>query len=201
MTGVSIGWFDPALFNHDIGYLTKRLKRAVPIRHKAWPLAVSSIRRDGKGTGVAYAIVGGHVPVHIDSVGLDDAGGALFHFVLETENRPAVLTAAATENNTPPVLGLTEVSQPFGLGVIELRVGMALHFDITTHFHGVTGLPVPMVSMAKDLSPRAVLVQVSGFEAHQIGDAVEHAREIVRLDRPVWDAGRAALMSSIGGRV
>lgn len=187
MAGVSIGYFDPTLFNHDIGYLTSRLKRVMPVRRKAWPLAVSSIRRNGRGTGVAYAVVDGHVPIHIDTVGLDDADGRIFQFVLEVENRPCLMTAPAGDANTPIFMGFAEGFNTFGLGAMELHVGMAVHFDITTHFHGVSGMPLPGRSMDVDHRPRAVIIQVAGFDSTQIGDAVEHARELVRLDRGFWD--------------
>lgn len=189
MAGVSVGWFTPTDFFPDVDRFVRQIRKVMPFRHKSWPLAVSSIRQRGRGTGVAYAIVGGHIPIHIDSIGLDDSDGNIFQFVLHVENRPALLTAPATDQNTPVLQGFAppDVNPLFGMGGIELRAGMAVHFDITKHFHGVTSLPTGESDMNADHSPKAVIIQVSGFLAANIEAAVEHAKTMLLLDEPWWD--------------
>lgn len=185
--GVSVGWFTPAGMYADPPFLINAIKKTHAERMKrtkAWPFAVSSIRFKGKGVGVAYAHIGGSVPVHVDSVGMDDSDGRIFQFVLETENRPALITSPVTDQNTPVIQGFAPPTgvNTFGMGGMELKAGMAVHFDITTTYHGIIGLPVPMESLRHDLSPKAVIVQVSGFGPTEIGLAVEHASEWIQRD-------------------
>jgi hypothetical protein len=186
-TGLSVGWFDPALLHHEPQKLIRgitRLLRPRLRRNRAWPLAVASVRAGGRGTGVAYALVGGHIPMHIDSVGLDDSDGRIFQFVLETANRPLLLATVAGDENTPVFMDFAPptVKRTVALGGIEMKAGMAVHFDITRYYHGVSGMPVPMDTMQDDLQPRAVIVQVSGFHAAAISDAIAHAVNVIVAD-------------------
>lgn len=187
MTGVSVGWFDPHGLYPDPQGLVDAIQHMLAPRlrkTRAWPLAVSSIRANGKGVGVAYALVGGHVPIHMDTVGLDDSDGRIFQLVLAVENRPAILTAPETAGSTPVFAGFAPPTVPgtFALGGFELKTGQAVHFDITTTWHGVTGLPVPMESLQDDLSPKAVIVQVAGFAREEVGAAIAHAAHWIALD-------------------
>lgn len=186
-TGLSVGWFDPALFHPEPRKLIRGITRMLRPRlrkNRAWPLAVSSVRSGGVGTGVAYALVGGHIPMHIDSVGLDDSDGRIFQFVLETENRPLLLATVARDDNTPIFMGFAPptVQRTVALGGLEMKAGMSVHFDITKYYHGVSGMPVPMESLQDDLQPRAVIIQVAGFHAAAIDDAVAHGMNVIAAD-------------------
>lgn len=187
MSGVSVGWFDPRVFHPDPDLFVRAIRRTFAPRlrkQRAWPLAVSSIRLGGKGLGIAYAVVGGHIPVHIDTVGLDDSDGKIFQFVLETANRPLLLTAPFKEETSPIYAGFAppDADKRVAMAGMELKAGMAVHFDITTTWHAISGMPVPMGSFTEDLAPKAVIIQVSGFQPHQIGDAVDHAARYLARD-------------------
>lgn len=185
---LSIGWFEPKAFYQGVEYFTRHLRRAMPVVDRTWPLRVSSIRMNGKGTGVAYAIVDGHIPMHIDQTGIDDSDGRIFQFVLETSNRPMLLSTPARIANRDIMFGNAKGYQnAFVMQALELKPGIAVHFDITEYWHGIGGLPVFGKSVGIDVSPSAVIVQVAGFAANQIGDALEKAVELVRRDRPFWD--------------
>jgi hypothetical protein len=187
MSGTSIGWFETTALYPDpegliraiAGMLAPRLRR-----QRAWPLAVSSIRAEGKGVGVAYALIGGHIPIHRDTVGLDDSDGRIFQFVLTTDNRPLLLVApgAGTTDLIYQGIAPPSVPQTVALGGVELKPGMAVHFDITENWHGIGAMPMPMESLQDDLTPRAIIVQVAGFAAEQIGMALEHAAYWIARD-------------------
>jgi hypothetical protein len=187
MTGISVGWFEPTAIVADPAGLVKAIKNTFGPRlrrTKAWPFAVSSLRHERKGVGVAYALIGGHVPIHKDTVGMDDSDGRIFQFVLEVENRPALLLSPERDETALAFLGCVPPTQAatFPMGGVELRVGHAIHFDITTTWHGITGMPVDMESLQDDIAPRAVIVQVSGFAADQIGAAVDAAAYWIAAD-------------------
>lgn len=190
MTGVSVGYFDPALFNVDPDSLARGIRRVMRIRNRSWPLAVSSIMRSGYGTGVAYAMVDGHIPMHIDTKGLEDWDGKLFQFVLEVENRPLLSVVEQNPDLDPHVLGTAEDRKPFKMGAVELIAGRAVHFDITTHWHGVSSLPMPARSIAANHTPRAIIIQVAGFEAEQIEQAISFAAPLIQADRAFWSSAR-----------
>lgn len=203
-TGVSVGWFDPKYLVDDTDRFLRRIKRAMPEMPPAWPLSVSSIRNTGRGVGVAYCFVKGMIPVHIDSVGLDDSDGRIWQLVMDVRNRPALMTARADERKSfvkgaeaffnphelrsAAILGVAEGSHPFAMGFVELKAGMAVHFDITTHWHGVTQLPIHE-DVSKVAAPLAIIMQVSGFGADQLTLAVEKAKAYLGLDRGFWDRG------------
>lgn len=188
--GVSVGWFDPVALTPSPDYFAQALLRSMPKMTKAWPLRVSSITKGGEGVGVAYCVVGGHIPIHIDQVGHQDSDGRIFQFVVKTWNRPVLLTAPASEANSKTALGISDDDVPtIGIGGIELKAGQSVHFDITTHFHGVTQFPIGPKSDNVELPPRAVIVQVSGFDPHQIGLALQKAGMLIAEDRAFWDKG------------
>lgn len=192
-SAVSVGYFVPADLHPDPAYLCQRLRRNLPAIDRSWPLRVSSIYSDGKGTGVAYALIDGNIAIHIDQVGLADSDGRIFQFVIETSHRPCLLTVPAGITTSNTIFGANGW-QGFGLGAIELQAGMAVHFDITKLWHGITQLPLLGAENGGNRTvptpPRAVIIQVAGFGAHEIGAAVEKAVEIIHLDRAFWERKR-----------
>lgn len=185
--GLSIGWFDTwgvhpqpqALVSAIERLLSPRLRRT-----RAWPFAVASLRWEHRDIGVSYALVGGAIPLHMDALGSGERGGQTFQLVMAVENRPALLYAqhqdgtlseAILRGTAPP----TE-QQIFYAGGVELKAGMAVHFDITRSFHGIIGLPIEPGD--GNAAPKAVIVQVTGFGASEIGKAIAHAASCIAID-------------------
>jgi hypothetical protein len=179
--GVSIGWFTPNEMVDDLPGLVADLQKVAREAPPApWPLHVLSIDRDDRPTGVAYAVMTGHIPIHIDQALPHDGDGRIFHFVLSAENRPALLTAPADRDDASKVILGANIEGTFGMGGFELKSGMAVHFDITKHWHGVTQLPIfPPIATQP---PEAVFVQVAGFRSHQINPAFQKARLVISQD-------------------
>lgn len=188
MSAVGLGWFDLTAITPDPEYFVAGVMKQMPPAQKAWPFRVSSVRKDGKGLGVAYAIVHGPIPIHLDTKGLDDSDARIWQFVMKTWERPLLLTAPVTERNTPIVLGFKDDDQlpTVGFGGLELAAGMAVHFDISELYHGVSQLPLGPKSLDVYSPPRALIVQVSGFGAGEIEPALDKASEVVAADRGFW---------------
>ncbi len=187
MTGISVGWFDPVTLHPDTAALSRAMKKLMAVRlrrTRGWPFAVQSIRWQHEDVGVAYAVIDGPVPLHIDELGLTTNDGQVFHFVIEVENRPAFVTAGRDTRYGEVLSGITPPTEPlsFGLGGFELKVGQAVHFDITQTYHGVIGLPVPRESTYSDVTPRAVVIQVGGFPREDIESALLKAAHWIQTD-------------------
>lgn len=192
MSGVSIGYFDPAMIVGDAVAMTKAIEKTFASKltaSAAFPLYVGNI---GKSR-VSYALVGGHIPIHRDPVGENDVDGRIFQLVIGVRNRPLLLTAPGTDETNALIAGTTGAWHGIGFGGVELRAGMAVHFDITQTWHGIGCLPghcddqyVDRLSgRGRTMLPMAAIIQVSGFDATDIDGAVSAACAMVTADMTV----------------
>lgn len=198
MSGVSIGFFDPALIVGDAEKMTRAIEKTFSphlIGKASFPLHVASIAK----SQVSYALVGGHIPIHRDPVGENDPDGRIFQLVIGVRNRPVLLTARPTDDNNALIGGKTEMFTPFGIGALELRVGMAVHFDITETWHGIAALPRDCgddfvdkgrAPIGRPSLPMACIIQVSGFAPDDVAGAVNAAAAMVTADRAVSEKVR-----------
>jgi len=192
MSNLSVGFFDPSMLAPDTDVLAQAIRhtfRRQVAQRPSFPLHVASIAR----SNVSYALVGGHIPMHRDPVGDFETDGRLFQLVLATWNRPVLLTATDTPEHKALIGGESQAWNGLGMGAIEMRAGMALHFDITTLWHGVTSFVQEADERApsRALLPQAVIIQVAGFDAGDIDGAVLRAIALVTADVATSTAGAA----------
>jgi hypothetical protein len=146
--------------------------------------------RDGKQTLLSYAVLRGHVPIHIDRPNAAEACSTIFTFVVTAENRPVLLFAPANKPEAECVF-MGEEEGPLrkmGFGAIELVPGRVFHFDIARAFHGITAFPTGDVILS---GPDAVLIQVPWPRADDIGGAVHRLRSVMLRDERFFDLVQA----------
>jgi hypothetical protein len=131
-------------------------------------------------TVASYGVIRGHVPIHVDRPNAHEVSSCIFMFVLETENRPVLLVAPASEPTSKAILMPDEVRVPrTAFGALELTAGRAVHFDVARNWHGITGYPTGDV--VADL-PEAIVIQVPWARADDIQGAVAAMQRAIRLD-------------------
>lgn len=204
MAGVSIAYFTPSDVVAGVERFIKGCVHTIGPAKLAWPLEVRSI----EGTPLSYAKVDSYIPLHIDPPG-DSQGRVetnMFHFVFEAVNRPVLLvgeastfegectderTALAVQRTKAMLLGADALQlRAFNIGAIELVPGMAVHFDIAENWHGITAAPMPMRSIGVRMDPKLLIVQMGGFEATELSEAIKHMATLLALDAAWWTSGR-----------
>jgi hypothetical protein len=189
--GVSIGFWTPSAEIGDVTTIAARMREIAGPSSLAFPLAVAPVRDESNMTVASYAVVRGHVPIHVDRRSANERTSKLFMFVLEVENRPVLLATPANAATAKVIFLPDEVQQPRAtFGAVELTAGMALHFDIQEQFHGITGYPTGDV--VADL-PEAVIVQVPWERADDIGGAIQAMKRAIRRDDRFKDLINAPL--------
>jgi len=182
MSGVSIGWFSTTMFHAHPPVLANALRRYFR-RQPQGPLQVDQLSGPTGPAGAAYAMLNGGTPMQINSGGIEGAAtNDVFTFVLEVSGRPAIMTAPFSEQNVTIWTGIAppQAVRPLGLGLVELRAGMALHFDPSQTWHGFTSLP--WAGQERAPAPHAVMLQIGGYAATDIKGAAEHMALILDAD-------------------
>lgn len=179
--GVSIGFFSP---QNEIGPaiddVCQRIREICGVPSIAFPFRASPVEDEGKNWPMLYATVAGHVPVHIDRPAKSQLHQAMFMFVLEAEERPVLLCSPATKEASEVIFLPDMVRAPrMMFGAIELKPGVAIHFDPTKQFHGITGYPTG--DLAPSL-PSCVMVQVPHKDPRDIRGAIGTMKRCFRTD-------------------
>jgi hypothetical protein len=184
MTGLSVGYWSPASELGDVDVFARRIRKICGPTNPAFPFAVSRVR-DGKQTLLSYAVVRGHVPIHIDRPNAAESCSTIFTFVVTAENRPVVLYSPAGKPESECVfLGFEGPVKKMGFGAIELVQGRVIHFDIARSFHGITSFPSGDPAPA---GPDAVLIQVPWADPRDIAGAVHRLRNVIARDERFSD--------------
>lgn len=197
MTGVSIGYFTPEAIVDDVAAFTRSVSRVIGKCLPAFPLELRTV----EGLSHAYAKVDGHIPLHIDSVGKHTSDTKIFQFVFATENRPMLLTGAAgdpgggnvvDQQRSKIMLNIHDKEEvaTTGFGATELVAGMFVHFDVSKIWHGVTAAPVPMRELGLRQDPKAIIIQIIGYEAHEYAEAHNTMHKMLYEDRAYWMSGK-----------
>lgn len=178
--GVSIGFFSVAGEIGDVDPIAKRIREIVGPVSIGFPFACSPVKCDVEEATIYYAVINGHVPIHIDPPDANERQQSLFMFVIQALNRPVLLTSPALKEVSEVILVPDTVHAPrTAFGAIELNAGKAIHIDITRQWHGITGFPTgdPVAAL-----PEAVIVQVPWADAHDIRGAIGRMKRIMCRD-------------------
>ncbi len=196
MPGMSIGFWSPHAEIGDVEAFSERIREICGPTSVGFPFAVAPVRENGM-TVLSYAVLRGHVPIHIDKPNPAEHCSQMFTFVVEAENRPVLLYAPAGQRETETIL-LPEKKKvsTMGFGAVELIPGRALHFDLARAWHGITGFPTGDV--VADL-PEATLIQVPYPQAQNIMAAMEILRRVVLADERFADLTARRNQSQTGG--
>lgn len=182
MGGLSIGFFSPeSEFKGRVNDVCAIIHSIVGPTSIGFPLGVSPVVDEKGDVEISYAVIRGHIPVHIDRRAPNEKTTKIFHFFIRADNRPVLLFNPATHAQAEAVLIPPEGQLPPRLawGAVEIRRGNAFHFDIAAGFHGITGYPTGEVPAEM---PSAVLVQVPWEDPRDIGGAVATMRRVMRRD-------------------
>lgn len=182
----SIGFFSP---QHEWGdglpKICARIKEIVGPTSVGFPFACSPVQDHDGTEALSYAVLRGHVPIHIDRMNANMKSQAMFMFVLEAENRPVLLVANAVDEANKVILVPDMVKAPrMAFGAIELCAGSAIHVDITRTWHGITGFPTG--DLIAEL-PEAVLVQIPHGRPDDIGGALFTMKRVIAHDERFAD--------------
>ncbi|MES2903233.1 MAG: hypothetical protein V4696_03525 [Pseudomonadota bacterium] len=178
--GVSIGWFSTGNLPGDVDAIANRIRELCGPSSAAFPFAVTPVEDPDGLHPAAYAVLRGHVPIHVDRMNAKQKSQAVFTFVLAAENRPVLLCSPADRETAKAVLVPEDTKAPRAMfGAIELWAGKAIHFDLVRYFHGITGYPTGDI---KAELPEAVLIQVPHARADDIGGAFETMLRVLRQD-------------------
>jgi hypothetical protein len=180
MTGLCVGFWSPSLVFNDVDAVAERIKEICGPSSTGFPFVVSPVRDEKNQAVISYAVIRGHVPIHIDRPIAAEQCPSIFQCVLTTENRPVLLYARAGQVESECVL-LPEPDKvsKMGLGAVELIPGRLLHFDICRAWHGITSFPTGdlMVEL-----PEAVIIQVPWPRFDDPGGAIHTIERIMRRD-------------------
>lgn len=186
--GVSVGYFTPEDIYADPEYFCDKVRGNLGIVDKSDPVRRHAIVEQNLATRCGYMAIDGHVPLRTEAL-----GSPTFHFVMEAINRPTLITAKRGEKSDFIVSG-NGGWKAFVVGAMELRAGMMVHFDPTTHWYGINSLPLADIFVktmrlaGRDRLPRATIITVTGLPVTEIGEALELAAKLVAPDRTVfWD--------------
>lgn len=182
MSGVSIGWFDTNLFHPRPSELAEAIRRHFRLKMQR-PLNVDVLKYEGRAAGAAYTLLTNGSAIQICAGGIEGAPTPdVFTFVLEVSGRPALLSAPFKDETVNIWTGIAppQAVAPLPLGMVELRAGMAVHFDPSANWHGYTSLPWDGAGRAP--VPHAVLLQVGGYPAADIEGAIMHMSLILNAD-------------------
>lgn len=177
---LSLGWFHPSsVFGPRVEELCGAIHSIVGISSDAFPVSLSPTVEQ-KSNALYYGVVRGHVPIHCDTHNPHQRYQAMWTFVLEAENRPALLAHPADELTARNILiprSGSNTKQPY-VG-IELEPGTAFHMDPTKNFHGITqyptGDPIPAL-------PGLTIIQLPHVDGRDIAFALKEAKRLILLD-------------------
>lgn len=175
---IGLGYFTPAMLVRDVPAFCARVRSLSSLTPRGFPLSVQQVRGEDGKCPMAYAVVNGPIPIHIDPPNANERTSAIFNFVMEAENRPALLTADGSRENTGAILGVSD-KRAWGMGCLELKAGSAVHFDISRIWHGISGLPTGEKPPGE---PMAVILQVPWDDSRQIQRALSIARQALVAD-------------------
>lgn len=178
MGKIALGYFTPAALVRDVAGFCARVRSLSAMTARGFPLAVQQVRGEDGKCPMAYAVVNGPIPIHVDPPNGNEASSSIFQFVMEAENRPALLTADTSDTNSKAILGISSM-KGWGMGCLELRPGIAVHFDTARTWHGISGLPT---GETPPQEPGAVILQVPWEDSAQIERALSIARQSLVAD-------------------
>lgn len=178
MSKIGLGFFTPGALVRDVPAFCARVRSLSALTPRGFPLAVEQTRDEEGKSPMAYAVINGPIPIHIDPPNANERTSSIFQFVMETENRPALLTADASSDVSRAILGISE-RKAWGMGCLELRAGAAVHFDVARTWHGVSGMPTGETPPGE---PSAVILQVPWEDSAQIERALSIARQSLVAD-------------------
>jgi len=183
--GISIGWFRPVAMHPDMEDIIARIEKSADKRLATWNIHTTHVAP----TQMSYVAMQGMGSIHLSGRGRDDKPGGIFHFVLQAQNRPVLMTAPVGPANRSvietPISPLV-APQPFAIGAVELKAGMAIHMDPEMHYQGITQFPVPNTPIHAVKPPTAAIIMVSGFEREDVAGAHDYATKTLELDRGFW---------------
>lgn len=186
MAGVGVGYWSPEIEIGDVDAFVARIIEICGPTSIAFPFTASPVKDPDSGLSVlSYAVVTGHVPIHIDRRNAAESAPAMFMFVLAAENRPVLLAREATKDAAEAVfMPEKHKTGGIGFGAVELWAGRAVHFDITKHFHGITGYPTgdPIAEL-----PFCVMLQVPWVDQRDIAGALNSAKSTIMRDERFRD--------------
>lgn len=178
MSKVGLGFFTPSTLVRDVDAFCARVRALSALTTRGFPLSVQQVRDEEGKCPMAYAVINGPIPIHIDLPNRNESSSSIFQFVMEAENRPALLTADASQENSGVILGISD-KKAWGMGCLELKSGLAVHFDVARTWHGISGLPTGETPPGE---PAAVILQVPWDDSRQIGRALSIARQSLVAD-------------------
>lgn len=185
MAGVRLGWFSPSVEIGDAARVADRIKEICGPTSAGFPFMCSPVKDPAGVAAISYAVVRGHVPIHIDRPNAAERCPGMFMLVLTAENRPVLLAREATQEATECVLlGEGQKAACTAFGAFELWPGRVVYFDITKHFHGITGYPTGDFIAE---FPECVLIQVPWPRADDFAGALLQMKRIMRLDERFSD--------------
>jgi hypothetical protein len=177
MPGVALGFFTPTMLIKDIGAFCDRVIQRQGITDRGFPLWRGPLRSDGGEITMEFVVIGGALPVHVDKPKDSHRCNPAFNLVMATRNRPFLMTAPADRTISAAILDQTD-RKVWSMGCLELYGGLAVHFDPTTHWQGVSSLPLGSTVG----EPSAVILRVPWEDPQQIQRAVAIARQMIVAD-------------------
>ncbi len=174
MAGVSLGFFTPSMLVKDVPGLADRVRELSGILSRTFPRNETPQKGEIGLAPVTFVYVAGALPIHVSK----NPPASMFHLVIATRGRPCLLTAPASRETMKTVLD-PDSRDVFVMGALELRAGLAVHFNPSTHFQSIVGMPE---GDSSSNLPEAVILQVPWAEPTEIQRAISIARQALVAD-------------------